>query len=79
MYDKLLNWDKQNLEINEDFGKNILNNKIFIVIQEFNRLTKISFVARVAKALKKLATEYETRVQFVLVKLNMMMTDHKTI
>lgn len=49
---------KQNLEKGiEDVDKKIPNTTKFIVIQEFNRLTKIHFNARMAEASKKYVTE----------------------
>ena len=49
---------KQNLEKGiEDVDKKIPNTTKFIVIQEFDRVTKIRFNARMAEASKKYVTQ----------------------
>ena len=59
--------DKQNLEKkSEEVDKMIPDTIEFIVTQDFNRLTKMNFTARMAEALKNFATKKQVENAFEL-------------
>ena len=53
-----IGWNKSNLEEKiEDVDKNIRNTTKFIVIQDFNRITKLHFNARMTEASNNLKSK----------------------